>query len=105
MCSHQGCLAAIQSDVEELYRPVLIAYDGASNMKGHVSGVSVQILQEESRAVYTHCYDHSLNLACQDTLQDVQIVKDALDTTFELSKLLKYSSKRKATFKAIKEQL
>ena len=35
----------------------------------------------------------------------MKVIKDALDTTFELSKLLKYSSKRKATFKAIKEQL
>ena len=80
-------------------------YDGASNMKGHVSGVSTQILQEEPRAIYTHCYGHSLNLACQDTIRSVKVLRDALDTTFELSKLLKYSSKRKATFKAIKEQL
>ena len=74
-------------------------------MKGHVSGVSTQILREEPRAIYTHCYGHSLNLACQDTIRNVKVFKDALDTTFELSKLLKYSSKHKATFKAIKEQL
>ena len=80
-------------------------YDGASNMKGHVSGISTQLLQEEPRAIYTHCYGHSLNLACQDTIRSVKVVKDALDSTFELSKLLKYSSKRKATFKKIKEQL
>ena len=80
-------------------------YDGASNMKGRLSGVSTQILREEPSAIYTHCYGHSLNLACQDTIRDVKVVKDALDTTFELSKLLKYSSKRKATFKAIKEQI
>ena len=79
-------------------------YDGASNMKGHVSGVSTQIVREEPRAIYTYCYGHSLNLACQDTIRSVKVVKDALDTTFELSKLLEYSSKRKATFKAIKEQ-
>ena len=35
----------------------------------------------------------------------MKVDKDALDTTFELLKLLKYSSKCKATFKAIKEQL
>ena len=68
-------------------------------MKGHVSEVSTQLLQEEPRAIYTHCYGHSLNLACQDTIRSVKVVKDALDSTFELSKLLKYSSKRKATFK------
>ena len=36
-------------------------YDGASNMKGHISGVSAQLLQEKPRAIYTHCYGHSLN--------------------------------------------
>ncbi len=71
-------------------------------MKGHVSGVSTRLLREEPCAIYTHCYGHSLNLACQDTIRRVKVVKDALDTTFELSKLLKYSSKR---FKKIKEQL
>ena len=55
--------------------------------------------------IYTHCYGHSLNLACQDTIRSVRVVKDALDTTFDLSKLLKYSSKRNAAFKKLKEQL
>ena len=80
-------------------------YDGASNMKGHISGVSTQLLREEPRAIYTQCYGHSLNLACQDTIRSVKVVKDALDTTFEISKLLKYSSKRKAALKKIKEQV
>ena len=72
-------------------------------MKGHISGVSTQLLLEEPRAIYTHCYSHSLNLACQDTIRSIRVLKDALDTTFELSKLLKYSSKRKATYKQIKK--
>ena len=38
-------------------------YDGARNMKGHISGVSNQLLKKEIRAIYTHCYGHSLNLA------------------------------------------
>lgn len=33
------------------------------------------------------------------------MLKDALDTTRELSKLLKYSSKRKAAYKKIKQQV
>ena len=74
-------------------------YDGASNMKGHISGVSAQLLREEPRAIYTHCYGHSLNSACQDTIRSIKVLKDALDTTFELSKLLKYSSKWNAAYK------
>ena len=39
-------------------------YNGAASMSGVRNGVSTQILKEEPRAVYTHCYGHSLNLAC-----------------------------------------
>ena len=46
-------------------------YDGASNMKGRISGVSTQLLKDEPRAIYTHCYGHALNLACQDTVRSV----------------------------------
>ena len=74
-------------------------------MKGRISGVSTQLLQEEPRAIYTHCYGHSLNLACQDTIRSIKVLKDALDTTFELSKLLKYSSKCNVEYKKIKQQI
>lgn len=39
-------------------------YDGASNMQGAREGVAKQILKEEPKAIYTHCYGHALNLAC-----------------------------------------
>ena len=38
-------------------------YDGASSMSGAKSGVAKRISDEEPRAVYTHCYGHSINLA------------------------------------------
>ena len=44
-------------------------YDGASNMSGHRNGVSTQITAEESRALYTHCYAHLLNLAASDAIK------------------------------------
>ena len=55
-------------------------YDGACAMKGSKAGVPKQISDLEPRAVYTHCYDHSLNLAASDTLKESKL-KDALDTT------------------------
>ena len=33
-------------------------YDGCSTMSGAKSGVAVQIKNEESRALYAHCYAH-----------------------------------------------
>ena len=80
-------------------------YDGAAAMRGCQNGLAVQILQEEPRALYTHCYGHSLNLACQDTIRDIKVLRDALDTSFELSKLLKYSAKRNAQYKQIQAEL
>ena len=60
-------------------------YDGASNMKGSNSGVETQLLKEKPRAIYTHCYGHALNLACQDTICSVNIAKNTLYNTYELS--------------------
>ena len=69
-------------------------YDGASNMKDHKKGVATQILQEEGRALYTHCYGHSLNLAIADTVHEIKLLQYTFDTTSEISKLLKYSPKK-----------
>ena len=66
-------------------------YDGAANMAGAKSGVATQIIQEEPRATFTHCYGHALNLAAGDTIKKNKLLRNALDTTFEISKLLKYS--------------
>ena len=80
-------------------------YDGAANMRGCRTGVAKQITDMEPRAIFLHCYGHALNLACQDTIRSIKVMKHALDTTFELSKLLKYSSKRKSTYLKLKEEL
>ena len=76
-------------------------YDGASTMKGVRSGVASQILAEEPRAVYTHCNGHSLNLAVNDVFKNIKVIKDALDVTHEVTKLIKYSPKREAIFREI----
>ena len=34
-------------------------YDGATNMSGIRSGVSIHIFKEEKQVVYTHCYAHA----------------------------------------------
>ena len=69
-------------------------YDGASNMSGTRGGVARKIVDEESRALYTHCYGHALNLAVSDTVKKSQLCKDALDTAFEVTHLIKFSPKR-----------
>ena len=80
-------------------------YDGAATMAGYKSGVAQQLLQEETKVLYTHCYGHALNLACADTIKQVKLLKDALDTAYELVKLIKYSPQREACFARLKADL
>ena len=79
-------------------------YDGASNMSGCKNGVAKKI-SDENKAVYTHCYGHALNLAVGDTVKQSKIMRDALDTTYEMSKLVKFSPKRDSLFEKLKQEL
>ena len=58
-------------------------FDGASSMSGVKTGVAVKITQIEHRALYTHCYGHALNLSAQDTVKQLKIMEDTLNTTCE----------------------
>lgn len=80
-------------------------YDGAANMSGRRTGVATQIQLDEPRAIYLHCMGHSLNLAVQDTCRSIKIMSDTFDTILELSKTMKYSSKKKAMLLSLKEEL
>ena len=64
-------------------------YDGASSMSGAKTGVAIQILAEEPKAIYTHCYGHALNLACSDAVKKCKLMINTLDVTYEITKLLK----------------
>ena len=80
-------------------------YDGASAMSGKKSGVAARMQVVEPRAVYTHCYGHALNLACGDAIKSCKLMKDSLDTTYEITKLVKKSPRRDAIFKRLKEEM
>ena len=80
-------------------------FDGASNMSGLRNGVAKQIQDEESRAIYTHCYGHSLYLAASDTIKKCKTVKKALETTHEITKLVKYSPRREGLFHDIQGEM
>ena len=77
-------------------------YDGASSMTGKKNGVATQILKIEERTLFTHCYGHSLNLAANDALKVVPIMKDAFDMTYEICKLIKFSPRREAMLDKLK---
>ena len=74
-------------------------------MSSSKSGVAKKISDLEPRAVYTHCYGHALNLAAGDTLKQCKVMKDSLETTWEITKLIKYSPRRDGIFQKLKETL
>ena len=80
-------------------------YDGAANMAGRRAGVAAKIKEVEPRALYIHCMGHSLNLAVQDTSRSVSVINEALDTVLELSKIFKYSAKKKSMLLQVKSEL
>ena len=80
-------------------------YDGCSTMAGAKSGVAPRIAEKEPRAVFTHCFGHSLNLGVSDTVKQSPLIKDCLDTCFELVKLVKFSPMREASLRNIKEEV
>ena len=71
-------------------------------MSGSKRGVAAQIASEESRALFIHCFAHSLNLAVADTIKQSKVCSDALEVAFEVTKLIKFSPKRNAVFDQIK---
>ena len=80
-------------------------YNGAASMAGHRVGVATQIQQEESRAVYTHCYGHALNLGVSDTVKQCKVIKSAFDIAYEITKLVKKSPRRQAILETLKQEL
>lgn len=58
---------------------------------GLKSGVATQFSEEQERAILTHCYGHALNLACSDIIKGCKLMRDALDATHEVVRLIKKS--------------
>jgi len=74
-------------------------------MCGSKSGVVTRLHAVEPRAVFTHCYEHSLNLACSDAIKQCKLMQDALDTSYEIIKLIKKSPGCEAIFKKLKAEM
>ena len=80
-------------------------YDRASAMTGHQSGVAKCIKYIEPIAVLTNCYGHSLNLAVSDSVKACKMMKDVLETVTEIIKLIKFSPRREAILRTVKEEV
>ena len=80
------------------------AYDGAAVMDGHLTGVAVQILRMEPKAISIHCLAHSLNLCLQDCAAQSKPIQEGLSAANELHNLIKLSPKRLAIFQHLQKE-
>ena len=74
-------------------------YNDAATMSGRKFGVVARLCTAEPRAVSTHCYGHSLNLASSDAFKQCKLMQDVLDNTHKITKYIKKSPTRDAFFK------
>jgi len=76
-------------------------YDGASNMSGVHSGVQQRIRNDQPKAVYVHCVNHSLNLALQDAASRVRCIRDTLNFANDLATFFRDSAKTTAILESV----
>ena len=74
-------------------------------MAGAKGGVAAKIREIEPRAVLTHCYGHAHSLSVSDTVKQSSVMRDCLDTCYELVKLIKFSLKRDAMLTQLKGEI
>lgn len=71
-------------------------------MSGVRKGVAARMKECSPRGIYVHCYGHVLNLALQDTMSEVEPLRNALGTVQSLYNFLEASPKRHAVFNDVK---
>ena len=80
-------------------------YDGCSTMMGRKKGVATLIKRDVQVLVLpTHFYAHSLNLVCGDWIKNSTVFSNSLDTSDEITKLVKFSPKRDSHLRKIHDE-
>ena len=90
----------------DLSKIVWIAFDGASNMSGHRSGVQTRLREEKCpEAVYVHCRSHLLQLACVYAAEKLKPIKQLFSALNSLWRLFSQSPKRTHVLREVQEVL
>ena len=82
-----------------------LCFDGAATMSGMDKGVATRMKECCPFALYVHCSGHLLSLAIQDTMTQIEPVRNALGTIQSLYNFLEASPKRHAIFADIQSDL
>ena len=105
MCILDKASNEVTNDHEMGYFVTGQCYDGASAMKGKRNGLKTLILATNPKAIYIHCYAHSLQLAVNDSVKQLKPISEVLDLCCEVAKLVRKSPKRTAALKALKAEI
>ena len=76
-------------------------FDGTANMSGICKGLATRMKECSPLGIYVHCYGHLLNLALQDTMTEIETLRNALGTVQSLYNFLHGSTKCHTLFKDI----
>ena len=60
-------------------------------MAGSRNGVKSQILKQEPRALFMHCYGYALSLSIADSVKLIPLLASTMDKMHKISKMLQYS--------------
>jgi hypothetical protein len=81
------------------------AYDGASAMSGHITGVQERIRDKAPMAIYVHCNAHCLDLVLQEAGKSVPFVRDAISVVHDIGTFLNGSALRRARFADVQRKM
>ncbi|PFX12983.1 Zinc finger MYM-type protein 1 [Stylophora pistillata] len=90
--------SAITELNHDLKNIVAKAFDGAANVNGVPKGLSTRMEECSPLGIYVHCCRHVLNLALQDTMTQIEPLRNALGTIQALYNFLEASPKRHTLF-------
>ena len=79
----------------------LFGFDGAANVSGIRKGLATRMRECSPLGIYVHCCGHLLNLALQDTMTEIETLRNALGTIQSFYNFVHGRTKRHALFKAI----
>ena len=73
-------IGKIEADMKlSLQNCLSTTFDGASTMSGHITGVQAQLRRHNSSILYTHCFNHVLNLCLVHAVKSVTSVSYFFD--------------------------
>ena len=81
------------------------SYDGCATMMWKKKEISTQIRNDiQPLPLSIHCQAHSLSLACGDRIRNVAVVSKSLNTSYEMTKLVKFYPKGDSHLRKIHEE-